>query len=45
MPDILVSVPRTCASTFEFHKSEELIAYGKQAFIEQLELYQSSKKK
>lgn len=35
-PDILIQIPRTSASTFEFHKADELIAYGKQALNNEL---------
>ena len=30
-PDILVDIPRTCASTFEFSRGQELIEYGRMA--------------
>jgi len=32
-PDILVSIPRSSCRTFEFHKSEEMIKLGREAFL------------
>ncbi len=32
-PEILVSIPRSSCRTFEFHKSEEMIKLGREAFL------------
>lgn len=38
-PDLLISIPADSASTFDFHRAEELIALGAKTTIEQLEKY------
>jgi NTE family protein len=40
-PDMLVKIPRTSASTFDFYKGEELIAYGRQAFKQSFNEFQN----
>ena len=40
--DILVNIPRECATTFEFFKGIELIEYGKEAMKRSLENYNNS---
>ncbi len=36
-PDFLVEIPQTLCSTFEFHKSDELVAFGRKALAKALE--------
>lgn len=42
-PDILVTVPRNAAGTFEFYKSAELIDFGKKLFLKNHEEWIKSK--
>jgi NTE family protein len=43
-PDILVTVPRNTAGTFEFYKSADLIDFGKKLFLKNHEEWMRSKK-
>jgi NTE family protein len=41
-PDVLVSVSHQCANLFDFHKADELIAYGRQQTKMALDKYEAS---
>lgn len=40
-PDVLISLPRNLCSTFEFHRSKELIAYGREKACEVLDILEN----
>ena len=42
-PDLLINIPRECASTFEFYKGEELIEYGRQVTRKELNALEKKK--
>jgi NTE family protein len=43
-PDVLVSIPKAAADTFEFFRAEELIAYGREKTINALDEYEKKNK-
>ena len=38
-PDVLIDIPADLASAFDFHRAEEVIAYGRQLAIKELDRY------
>ncbi len=44
-PDVLISIPKAAADTFEFFRAEELIAYGREKTEKALDEYESKTSK
>jgi NTE family protein len=44
-PDVLISIPKAAADTFEFFRAEELIAYGREKTEQALDEFESKTSK
>ena len=43
-PEVLISIPKDAAETFDFFKAEELIAYGREKASKALDNYEAENK-